>query len=404
MKTPVSGSPGVKNDFSRFRRFVRDASGAVAMTYVVFAVLLVVAVVAGVIVFSGVLSGGTETAGHAAGGRLDAAQQSAETSRENYEAASARALASMVAIQGGELAFSHDSGGVDVGNAKEDEPKRLNEHKVNHPVAVEIGHTVLDLAGLIPGIGDAVDLANAAWYEKDGRHVEAVITAAAAVPVAGTAAVAVKWGNNAAKLAKLVFKDGKLVKVITKEGKVLEKEGGKIAKDAGKNAAKESGKTGGEVVDIHVERAEQEPVKIGGDNGIDAREGFNKVSQRNKTTEQTRVYTIKKQQQGNGPDVTTVEVKDVQHTTIQNSDRIDHSGPFPNYDYSTQAPVSSNDPVSGVPKVEKVKKDSIFEKGKGKYKNDGKKSDGNNKGENGKEKNRENPESGPTGENIDFYS
>ncbi len=92
-------------------RILRDDSGAVAMTYVVFAVLLVAAVVAGVIVFSGVLSGGTETAGLAAGGQLGAAEKSVEATHENYEAASARALASMVAIQGGEMALSSTGGG-----------------------------------------------------------------------------------------------------------------------------------------------------------------------------------------------------------------------------------------------------------------------------------------------------
>jgi hypothetical protein len=230
--------------------------------------------------FGGALGGGVGRAGKAAGGQVGAAADDAAAARESYEAASARAIVAQSKISGGELAFVE--GGKRGGQPTSD-GKGKGEHKVNHPVAVEIGHTVLDLAGLIPGIGDAVDLANAAWYEKDGRHVEAAITAAAAVPVAGTAAVVVKWGNNAGKLAKLVFKDGKLVKIITQEGKVLTKEGGKIAKETGKTGEKVVKTTEKNSDNVVVHAEDKFGKKTEPNNVIDAKDRFRNKPELNET-------------------------------------------------------------------------------------------------------------------------
>lgn len=65
-----------------------------------------------------------------------------------------------------------------------------------------MGHGALDLAGLIPGIGELADGTNAAWYAGQDRYTEAAISGAAAVPFAGWAATAGKAADKATDIAK----------------------------------------------------------------------------------------------------------------------------------------------------------------------------------------------------------
>ena len=58
-------------------------------------------------------------------------------------------------------------------------------------------HGALDIAGLLPGLGEIADLANAAIYAAEGDYANAGISAAAAIPFAG-------WGATAAKAGKRV--------------------------------------------------------------------------------------------------------------------------------------------------------------------------------------------------------
>jgi RHS repeat-associated protein len=67
--------------------------------------------------------------------------------------------------------------------------------------ASDIGHTVLDVIGLVPGLGEAADLANAAWYALEGNYGLAALSAAAAIPILGAAATAGKFGVKAARAA-----------------------------------------------------------------------------------------------------------------------------------------------------------------------------------------------------------
>ncbi|MFC4004997.1 hypothetical protein ACFS2C_27710 [Prauserella oleivorans] len=70
-----------------------------------------------------------------------------------------------------------------------------------------IGHGVLDVVGLIPGVGEIADGANAAWYAGQGRYADAAIAGAAAIPFAGSAATgakAVDRTTDAAKAARHV--------------------------------------------------------------------------------------------------------------------------------------------------------------------------------------------------------
>jgi len=54
----------------------------------------------------------------------------------------------------------------------------------------------LGLAGFIPGLGVAADVADAAWYAAEGDYVDAAVSAVAAVPGYGDAiAVLFAWGE-----------------------------------------------------------------------------------------------------------------------------------------------------------------------------------------------------------------
>ncbi|MEJ3743812.1 DNRLRE domain-containing protein [Actinomycetes bacterium KLBMP 9797] len=63
----------------------------------------------------------------------------------------------------------------------------------------DIGHAALDVVGLVPGVGEVADLANAAWYAAEGDYGNAALSAASAVPFAGYAASAAKGAKYAAK-------------------------------------------------------------------------------------------------------------------------------------------------------------------------------------------------------------
>ncbi|MGW0709808.1 golvesin C-terminal-like domain-containing protein [Streptomyces sp. NPDC002643] len=64
----------------------------------------------------------------------------------------------------------------------------------------DIGHAALDVAGLIPVVGEVADLANCGWYAAEGEYVDAALSCASAIPFAGygaTAAKAAKYGDEA---------------------------------------------------------------------------------------------------------------------------------------------------------------------------------------------------------------
>lgn len=62
----------------------------------------------------------------------------------------------------------------------------------------DIGHTVLDVAGLIPVVGSAADLINAGWYAAEGDYANAGLSALGAVPGFGDAATTAKLVGTAA--------------------------------------------------------------------------------------------------------------------------------------------------------------------------------------------------------------
>jgi hypothetical protein len=69
-----------------------------------------------------------------------------------------------------------------------------------------IGHGVLDVVGLIPGVGEIADGINAGWYAAEGDYKNAALSAAAMVPFAGWGATATKVGMKIAPKATKVIK------------------------------------------------------------------------------------------------------------------------------------------------------------------------------------------------------
>ncbi|MEJ2866773.1 DUF6531 domain-containing protein [Actinomycetospora sp. OC33-EN08] len=61
----------------------------------------------------------------------------------------------------------------------------------------DLGHSALDVAGLIPGVGEIADGANAAWYTAEGDYLNAGLSAAAMIPFVGWGATGLKAGLRA---------------------------------------------------------------------------------------------------------------------------------------------------------------------------------------------------------------
>lgn len=66
----------------------------------------------------------------------------------------------------------------------------------------EVGHGLLDLAGLVPGLGEPADLANAVWYGAAGDKVNAALSTTSAIPVAGWGAAGAKLGRKGLQAAE----------------------------------------------------------------------------------------------------------------------------------------------------------------------------------------------------------
>jgi hypothetical protein len=76
------------------------------------------------------------------------------------------------------------------------------------------GHTILDLLGLIPFIGEPADAVNASWYAAEEDWVNAGLSAAALIPIAGIAFTGGKLLGKAGRLADLLRMVDKLGNVV----------------------------------------------------------------------------------------------------------------------------------------------------------------------------------------------
>jgi len=79
-----------------------------------------------------------------------------------------------------------------------------------------VGHGVLDVAGLVPGFGEPADLINGLWYTAEGNYIDAGLSFASAIPIAG-------YGASAAKGARYVNKAVDAVDTATDTVKAADK-------------------------------------------------------------------------------------------------------------------------------------------------------------------------------------
>ena len=95
----------------------------------------------------------------------------------------------------------------------------------------DIGHTVLDVAGMVPVVGEAADLANAGWYAAEGDFANAALSGAAAIPFAGNVATGAKWVKRGVEVADHVSDGVKAVDHVADVTKTTERvvDGGKVA-------------------------------------------------------------------------------------------------------------------------------------------------------------------------------
>ena len=90
----------------------------------------------------------------------------------------------------------------------------LNEIEIGKFLKQELPHLVLDIAGLVPGIGEAADLANAALYISKGEYLMAGFSVVSMIPAIGDfvgkgGKVLVKYGDDA---GELTLKLGKAIR------------------------------------------------------------------------------------------------------------------------------------------------------------------------------------------------
>ncbi|MFR9755052.1 DNRLRE domain-containing protein [Streptomyces sp. TR06-5] len=110
----------------------------------------------------------------------------------------------------------------------------------------DIGHTALDVAGMVPVVGEAADVANGVWYAAEGDYANAALSMAAAIPGAGNAATAAKWAKKGAKAVDAVKGAGKTAsktgrKAVSATKKAAKKAGTKVKKAGTKVADKAKG-------------------------------------------------------------------------------------------------------------------------------------------------------------------
>jgi len=87
-------------------------------------------------------------------------------------------------------------------------PISMIEYDGHWPSWSDIGHAALDVAGLIPVVGEVADVANGIWYTAEGNYVDAALSFASAIPLAGYAATAVKAGKYGSDVIKAGAKYG----------------------------------------------------------------------------------------------------------------------------------------------------------------------------------------------------
>ena len=83
---------------------------------------------------------------------------------------------------------------------------------VAHMTPSEIGHTALNVAGMVPVIGAPADAINAGWYAAQGDWGNAALSAATAIPGLGDVVGGARLGATALKIGEDGVKAERLIK------------------------------------------------------------------------------------------------------------------------------------------------------------------------------------------------
>ncbi|MGW1552727.1 polymorphic toxin-type HINT domain-containing protein [Streptomyces sp. NPDC002346] len=71
------------------------------------------------------------------------------------------------------------------------------------------GHAALDVAGMVPVIGEAADVANGIWYMTEGNYADGLMSMGSAIPFAGNAITAAKYAKKGARAVDAIKSVGK---------------------------------------------------------------------------------------------------------------------------------------------------------------------------------------------------
>lgn len=83
----------------------------------------------------------------------------------------------------------------------------VNKVKETVKEVAPVAHIALDVAGMVPVIGEAADLVNAGLYAAEGDWTNAALSAAGAIPIAGNAVTAAKTANKAVDAGQAIAKN-----------------------------------------------------------------------------------------------------------------------------------------------------------------------------------------------------
>lgn len=118
-------------------------------------------------------------------------QKGGETSKSGFPLGT-------IKLQGGKAVFVPSSENDERGGKTKEEPEESNS-------ALDTFQTILDWAGLVPVIGDAVDAINAVIYFIRGKWFEGLLSCIAIIPIIGSAIkLSIKGIYKAARLEKLI--------------------------------------------------------------------------------------------------------------------------------------------------------------------------------------------------------
>ncbi len=93
-----------------------------------------------------------------------------------------------------------------------------SDYEILWEASKDIVHISLDVFGMIPVVGEIADLTNGVLYTIEGDGLNATLSYASAVPVAGWAAMGIKYGLKVVDATQTVYSIGTKVKLVWKIG------------------------------------------------------------------------------------------------------------------------------------------------------------------------------------------